>query len=446
MNNNISEDKHYTGTFIINDEELQGELIYNADSGVILLSISRLIDKGTEKKTDNSINVIDGKINSGASVSLYNCICVKNHIHNFTMQQLCFKVERMIWSSAHPNNRKYNKMIITLSNALAWTDLSVFENEDCEVLKFKEDIESYSVNWYGANIKFSPYINNMVINRKYEEERHIVERLQISIELQDKADEEAFLVILYKLIGLISFSINNNINVVDMYLVDYDDYSFIGKDFKDYRKFYLYTCTPILVEYKYDARRRIVKLEDLLHHDIDSVLSEIDPVINLYLSIIRYENMPVEMVFLNIVQAIETMHSRFFYKNRVKTYIKSVEERCLGDKKYEEYLMPVGQKDNDFIYLSARINDLLIGNMDTPFIKCYSGGCNYGQAVADTRHYYTHYGKEKEKKAFKGNEMKSQISLLSKVVEYYVAKLLGCDITENIEVELNRYKPIKQHI
>ncbi len=47
--------------------------------------------------------------------------------------------------------------------------------------------------------------------------------------------------------------------------------------------------------------------------------------------------MPVEMAFLNIVQALETYHSRFHYDNKKKKYVESVNER-FGTNPYFDQL------------------------------------------------------------------------------------------------------------
>ena len=50
---------------------------------------------------------------------------------------------------------------------------------------------------------------------------------------------------------------------------------------------------------------------------------KIKPAINLYFSIVKYDDMPIEMKYLNIVQALETYHARFKY-NDLKKYKKHV--------------------------------------------------------------------------------------------------------------------------
>ena len=61
--------------------------------------------------------------------------------------------------------------------------------------------------------------------------------------------------------------------------------------------------------------------------DIQRELTLLEPVLNLYLSLFKYSDMPIEMIFLNIVQALETFHARFFYDDNKDQYIESVAKR-----------------------------------------------------------------------------------------------------------------------
>ena len=43
MYENIGQDRHYTGTFTILNEEISGELIYNQQNGIILINLIKKI-------------------------------------------------------------------------------------------------------------------------------------------------------------------------------------------------------------------------------------------------------------------------------------------------------------------------------------------------------------------------------------------------------------------
>jgi hypothetical protein len=97
-----------------------------------------------------------------------------------------------------------------------------------------------------------------------------------------------------------------------------------------------------------------------------------------------------------------------------------------------------------YIILVSRLNDLLIGNYNTIFYDYWGGEEDYGQIIADTRHYYTHYGSSKEKKALKGDDLGEAIFVLSSLLEYHICLILGVDIEEKVRRSLKSHNSWKQ--
>ena len=191
------------------------------------------------------------------------------------------------------------------------------------------------------------------------------------------------------------------------------------------------------------------KKESLVGKDIQRELTLLEPVLNLYLSLFKYSDMPIEMIFLNIVQALETFHARFFYDDNKDQYIESVAKRfgsCPNYPIIEKLLLCDTQKDENckYIILVSRLNDLLIGKNDGLFYDYYITDADFAQTVADTRHYYTHYGKSKEKKALKGDKLIDAIHILSLLLEYYVCLQLGIDNQEKVRERLSSISAWKQ--
>ena len=148
------------------------------------------------------------------------------------------------------------------------------------------------------------------------------------------------------------------------------------------------------------------------------------------------------MIFLNIVQALETFHARFFYGDSKDKYFASVIERFGSWQNYpdiEKLLLCDTQKDKNckYIILVSRLNDLLVGKGDGLFRDYYVTDTGFAQTVADTRHYYTHYGKSKEKKALKGDKLIDVIGILALLLEYNVCLKLGIDNQEKVRERLS---------
>ena len=97
-----------------------------------------------------------------------------------------------------------------------------------------------------------------------------------------------------------------------------------------------------------------------------------------------------------------------------------------------------------YIILVSRLNDLLIGRNDGLFYEYYIKNEEYAQTIADTRHYYTHYGKSKEAKALKGNNLIEAIYILRVLLEYHICLSLGIDKRDVIAQELSTHNAWKK--
>ena len=78
------------------------------------------------------------------------------------------------------------------------------------------------------------------------------------------------------------------------------------------------------------------------------------------------------------------------------------------------------------------------------FCEYYIENDEYAQTIADTRHYYTHYGKSKEAKALKGDDLLDAIYILRVLLEYHICLVLGIDRRDDIANELRTHNEWKQ--
>jgi len=444
MWNNKDIDKHYIGLFNIFDEQFSGEIIYNQNNGNILLNIIKEVDSNNIfGKSYGSIPIINGKLNSGMTVTLYENKCINNHTAAFNHQQLNFISKNMIISKSEIINVGFNKMVCVLKNAYQWSSFCAFEETEKGIIA-KEKYEQKSFNWFGAKITFSSYINDPLLIPPQEEETRIIQRLVVTIDVKERKNLKEFISIRNKILSLISFAIKNNVNIEEQFLYDFDDYYYYADNCKDYYKHYLYISEPTYDIIKLFSWEYNFKLNDLLEErDINTELEKLEPILGLYMSLFRYKDMPAEMVFLNIVQALETFHSRFFYNDKKAEYVKSVKERFGNSEMFNKLLLSNTQMDDNcnYIILVSRLNDLLIRS--GCFIEYYIDNDNYAQIIADTRHYYTHYGKSKEAKALKDDDLLEAIYILRLLLEYHICYLLGIERRNDIVDELARHKQWK---
>ena len=445
---NVSQDRHYAGVFLVEADTISGEIIYNKETGIIILSLTKEIQGAG--KSYGRLKYISGKLHSGTHITLCNCQCIKNHTLNFSVQQLRFRAEYMIGGDADSSDRKFNQFIFVLENGLQWSGLSQMRHEDFSSIAFKGLEKEFVYNWFGANVKFSTKLDSNIGRLPRPEICRIEEHLQIEIVSEEKQDIDYYLQIRNKVMAMISFAIKDNVNIDSQYFCDFDDFYLLTEDIKQYYQYAIFTNEQYHNLGEANIHNYNFTLSQLpKESNIAESFAKLEPVFNLYLSLFKYNDMPAEMVFLNIVQAIETFHSRFFYDNKKKNYIESVNNRFGSLAHFDQIkqlLLNETQMDENcnYIILVSRLNDLLIGKYDGLFFDFYVTDNQYAQRIADTRHYYTHYGKSKESKALKGNELLDAIHILSLLLEYNVCLILGIDNRSKIANRLGSYAIYKQ--
>ena len=450
MSKDSKNKNRYIGTFTILKEEIDGEIIHNKETGVILLNLAKQLNENTFMgKSYANITVISGRINTGAIVTLFNNKCINNHTQVGQTQRICFISDYLVWSRESQKDTQYNELVCTLSNAFVWSQLSVFETNDTGI-KLREELDEREFNWFGVKVNFSVFSNENFWLPFDSEEKTIVQRVRLSIASDEKQTIEEFILNRDKILAMISFAIKNNINVDEEYLLDYEDAYLIGDKIKEYHKHYLLSAQRKLEIYESNLWDYNFTLNQLpSDKDINKDLKKLVPIFNLYLSLFKYRDMPMEMVFLNIVQALETFHSRFFYGDKKEKYVESVMERfseSVSFEKFKRKLLSDTQMDKNcnYIILVSRLNDLLIGNYNTLFYEYWEREDDYAQIIADTRHYYTHYSSAKEKKSLKGDSLKDAIFVLSRLLEYHICLVLEIDIKEKVRQKLNSHNSWKQ--
>lgn len=446
MSEIINQDIHIVGKFNLDGKEISGEIVFNKSNGIIILNVVNKVE--TLGKDYSKLPAIVGETNTGSVVTLYDNYCIKNYRRVFQYQNIQYRSRYMTCGITNTIDRKFNKLVCIIENGLHWSGLSQINDNCFDEIKFikKNDV---IWEWLGATIKFSTNLSNELLNFPRKEVYEIKERLLIEIEAEQSSDIEYFIKIRDNILALISFGIQDNINIEKQYLYDYNCF-YCDKQLnkQDYYKFELFTTEPyrkILNTNYFDYNFTLSQLNNF--NELSEKIYKLIPVFNLYSALYKYNDMPVEMVFLNIVQALETFHSRFFHDNKKEKYMKSVEDRFSHQKNYneiEKLLLSDGQMNEklDFIILVSRINELLIGKNDGLFSEFYMPQGivpDFGQKVADTRNYYTHYDKSKENKRLCGQALQDAIYILKLLLEYSVCSELNIDIRNKICQKLNYF-------
>ena len=447
MISNSDYNQHYTGVFKVHNEEMMGNLVYNRQAGLIALNLKRKYGTSDiQEESFSHIDAITGKLNSGAIVSLLNTQCVSNKTIVPSYHEYQFLSSIMIWSNEELTEPKFNRFVFKLENALEWSGLTSFDEDFYEGLKILSENPERKVCWFDAEITFRPSLNNWN-HYPRKEDITISQRLEVTVDAKGKRSLDYFISIRDKIISLIAFAIKGNVNIDEQYGVDYDKFHAYREN-KKYVKHYVLSNEPLRragTTHKYHYNFRLNSLDDA--RDNDEIMTKLSPVLNLYLSLFKYNDMPVEMIFLNIVQALETFHSRFYYNNNVKDYVRSVREKYEKSPNYnqiKELLLRGNQENCQYIYLVSRINDLLFNSRVRLFLNYCSGNKkDFAQKIVDTRNYYTHYDRGKEQIALSGSDLSEAIYILRLLLEYNICLVLGIDNKDKVQDELINFRTWK---
>ncbi len=434
MNQTVETPIHWLGEFQVDQDVIQGEIIYNKQDGKIFLQIIKKAD--LSKRPHSKIFHIAGVFNTGTKVVLYHNTLIKDYIREFIYEEIVYRVDYLVCGEPR---EKFHRLICTIKNGLLWSGISQVNVPEIGNIQFDQSkCEIY--HWFEAKITFYTQLKTDFYRIPRKEESITVERLSFEIESDEEQNVEYFINIRDKILSLISFGIKDNVNIEQQWLKN-----FTGLDTEQqcYNRNQLISSEPaISILNISDCDYNFTLNQIPKNKNTQEKLDKLVPVFNLYSSLFKYSNMPIEMVFLNIVQAIETFHARFFYDDNKKIYMEAIERRFPendANKLQREMLLSDTQVNKSSnIILASRINDLLVSAKNDLFSKWWKNNPQYTQKIVDTRHYYTHYGKNKEKKALRGDELLQAIYWMRLLLEYHVCSILEIDIEENIHRYIGR--------
>lgn len=434
MNQGLDYDNYYPGKFMIEGQELQGNLVINFDTNTLSIHIQREIDIPTSMHL-KYIKVISGVLATGTQVMLFNNTCVYDNVQLYSHQDLIYKSRYIVFGNSH---KCYNTLRCVIENGLQWSGTSQIDTRDPMEVKI-QPVKEVVFSLFGAKVVFSTCIEkNDLWSSMRKEECSINERLEMTIMFSDKKEIAEFIDIRDKVLSLISYAIKDNVNVLKQYLSNEDDYKEYGEE-KVPIEFQLFTSeqkNKLLQTHINDYNFFLPQLSDAF--EFQEKLSKLLPVLNLYLSLYRYPDMPVEMLFLNIVQAIETFHARFFFDNKDE-YEKDINTRYNAHPmrtRIKELLLCEAQRNRQQIILYSRINHLLIDDGNSYFYSFYYQNDDFTRQIVDTRNYYTHYNEKKKGRVLSGNSLINAIIVLRLLLDMHICKVLGIDNKEKINFQL----------
>lgn len=424
------------------DKEYQCDLYYNEKEGGIILKINVKNKNaiGSFLEVPLKMPYLCGQLDSGFKFTLLYLRRINTEdMISYSTTVFTFDAAYILCGigESGQSEQTFYKVHYTLSDIIEWGEESAYcIGENHEIKSKKEDVkkqiyssEKFSINYlvYGS---FLPCIDRELLTEKIELKQHGV----IEINFEKEQIFIRFNEIFEKLKWLLEISTRRRINVeaVTVYSHEiFDNYgdknierniTVYGEDIKENR---MKTASR-------NRRWKWINLGELIkQNSFENYFLKHDklaPIIELFLEPFYVEKSSETRVFLNLVQALETYHSRFVtndideFKQRVDNLLSS-----LGETRANEYKTYLLAHSNRFITLESRLADLLIAewkiHFDTGDIKYQ----DFPSIIAHSRNYYIHYdeGIKEKHRVLSQEELQTYNTVLIEILEYYILLELG---------------------
>lgn len=429
-----------------------GELLIDEKHGVIMLTVFHIIKNSNlpiQELFPDNIPVLYGEISNGTKITLTDCKVVSRHNDNFVREIVTIYAQAMFVGEHSVDELEFDKVEYELSNILQWTGLCKYIAKTDSKMQIEwENTDSINIKVEnGVNIEFSAYIGPFPYCC-VDQELSLTQGVKVNFRYASPKTLKEALIDVRSLIQLIDLAVEDNIYIqkITCYRNDKIDsfnrpiaiQTYIAQPQDS--QFY-----PHPYYYLFDLHT-ISQGENLIPNWFQKY-PILKPVVDLYSSVFTYPQMPVEMIFLNIVQALETYHSRFVcdkleeFKEEVHIIVNKAPEE---ERNYHKaHFLNATQMDPNikYIILKSRLCQLFICNFEFQFSNLYDEPYPYSliDSIVATRHYFTHYSPKKEAQSLKGEQLEYSIRIMRQVLEFYLLKEIGFS-PEYIENVINKRK------
>ena len=456
----MNKDMTIGGKWNILGKDYQGDITFNEENGIIVLSIYYKDNKEfiawMNKPTE--IDVITGKLNQEIKCTLTDCQIVKRHSDSFVRHHIVI-LARSMFLNLSKNKKdllKFNEVHFHISNIIKWSQLSGFEYFDDKDYRLKigykfKDKVTIKID-DNTSVEFVPYLGSFNFDMQVEK-LDISQHVEVHIINKKETTFDNFLETFKMISNMITLATSSKINVVEIKGINYKKYNgSVGKK-KNYIKYQIITN---LVKHdnvkNLDAERintylfslNNIAYKNRLKRWFDSY-EEYSSIYNLYNLGIN-NDVPDEIRFCNLMQALELLHTKQFKK--VKKFFDHIDNKFKDNSNIIDLIKNNPDQSDEFIIIKNRLIDLFIN--DFSLTKTDENIINNIDIIttifSDTRHYYTHYSEAKKSKSLSGTNLKYSIYILDYLLSCFILKNLSFDIEEinkNRELQLNNIKSKK---
>jgi hypothetical protein len=433
-----------SGNVLYKGEKHRCHLYYSEKLGGIVIKVIVKNEKpiGDFLKFPLDIDYLIGQLDSGFHFTLLKLIRTRmQDLVSYSTSEYTFEA-RYILCGLGENQKEgfeptFHKVEYVLSNIVEWGEKSAYTvGENYELIAKSDDIKKtlyespfFNINYFVRG-SFLPFTERDLLKEKIELEQHGI----IEIEYNSEQNICSFDNIFERLKRLVEIASLRKINIERVYAYSKDIYYDI-QDKTVERAIEIYGRNIKESEAQDPAQGRSgewITLSELVQqHSFEKYFDKHDklaPIVELFLEPFYVSDFSTSRIFLNVVQALETYHSRFIttklddFKLRVKTLVEELPEEL--QQKTESFLLA---KSKSFITLESRIADLLLANWKIHFDTGEINRNDFPSVIAHTRNYYVHYDEsiKQRERILEENELGIYNRALFKILEYYILIELG---------------------
>lgn len=450
-----------TGTWKIDNSEKEyyGDLYLNKDEGGIALYI-RIPNSGpimSFLELPLEIPFIKGSTMNGAKITLLDCIRIKTESRVGSEEVFGYQANYMLdgVDFETTDDIRFSKMRISIPGIIEWGDISNYlrpkydgKSDILIELDITEPIEIYSNDEYSLSyfLDFSSPGFNLT-----QEEITLKQTPYLIVESKSLQRLKWFISKAKQMKRLIEIAMAEPFSFDKVILESPEIYYEFDDDVKHSRPLEVIHAFKESISKNKNKRRRLrhdflFSLNELRNANFSKwqeISSIMEPIIELYIDSIYNEKLSISRHFQNMVQALETYHSRRIcntlpdFKKRVEQLI-SIRPKGFRDED-RKFLLNGSHK---YVTLRSRLADLLIADYTFYFYTVDINHLDFPKVIADTRNYYTHYDKKLEDRALKGEDLINGFYILRNILEFYLLQEFGFEEEFIHERIRERIKPI----
>lgn len=438
-----------SGNVLYQGKEYRCDLYLNENEGGILFKIyiSNAIASVIELPFE--IDSLPGKLDNGFNFTIFGCF--RTHTENRISEQrsiFTFQAHSMLKGvgTDNPDGIKLYKVQFGLQDILQWGTFPGFKIGKQYELSNGDTIDKKLYSDKQIEIRYLVSTSMLPVVQEHLLKDKITLYQQGVIEIQSKSPKrlDAFEKYYHRIKSLIEISTQKKIGLA--YVTGWSQNVRYDIDEKHFET-PITILTSELSSASNDEKKenRIFSWEwftlpELLKSNSFGLFmkkyDKLEPIIELYMEVLNPNGISHRRLFLNLVQALETYHSRFItnnlntYKNRIQNVIlKNRPQSCIATD--TAFLMA---NSNSFITLESRLADLLIANFEIAFDTGDIRRYDFPEVIASTRNYLIHYNEKikQKKRVLTDEEIRIYNKTLFIILEFYLLKELGFTDIESI--------------